>query len=174
MKKWGTTLRTAKFGFSLVEVTLSIGIISFALLAVVALLPVGLKSLKNSAEQAAGAEVLQGLSEALRHAATDDGTNYAVVFNNTTNTFTADGGASEVWSWNNLSLEGVNDFSNRRVVARLKILKAPSADRLHAGRAVASVAWSAMGNPTFDSDTHSWTGAEGTLTVPLQFLPGRP
>lgn len=161
-------------GFSLVEVTLAIGIISFALLAVVALLPVGLKSVKNSSEQAAGAAVLQGLSEALRHAATDDGTNYAMVFNNTTNTFTAGGGASEAWNWNDLSLEGMDDFSNRRVVARLEILEAPSADGLRAGRAVASVAWSAAGNPTFDSGTHSWTGAEGTLTAPLQFLPGRP
>lgn len=160
--------------FSLVEVTLAIGIVSFALLAVVALLPVGLQSVKNSTEQAAAAAVMESLSEALRHSESKDGTNFTVVFNNSTNTFTAGGEAPEPWEWSNLTLEGINDPANRRIVARLEILETPTVDGLQPGRAQASVAWSANRNPDFNPSTRAWENAEGSLTAPVHFLPGRP
>lgn len=164
-------------GFSLVEVTLAIGIVSFALLAVVALLPVGLKSVKNSAEQAAGAAVLESLSEALRNAATTNGTDYEVNFSGTTKTFAAGGNSTHVWDWPNITLEGFEmpgSAANRRIVGRLEILQTPSADGLRPGRAVASVAWSAMANPAYNTNTRTWDKAEGSLSAPLQFFPGRP
>lgn len=174
MKQRVTTPRTTISGFSLVEVTLAIGIISFALLAVVALLPVGLKSVKNSAEQATGAAVLEAIGEALRHAGTTNGTNYSVIFGGTTNSFSIGAAPPPPWPFENLSLEGVADAANRRVVARLEILQTPSANRLTPGRAMVSVAWSAAGNPTFDANTGKWERAEGSLTAPVHFLPVAP
>jgi type II secretory pathway pseudopilin PulG len=171
MKQRLKTAKITKSGFSLVEVTLSIGIISFALLAVVALLPVGLKTVKNSAEQAAGAAVLEAIGEALRHASTTNGTNYSVIFSGVTNSFTLGAAPPPAWPFENLSLEGVADATNRRVVARLQILQTPSASRLTPGRAMISVAWSAAGNPTFDNATGKWDRAEGSLSAPIQFLP---
>ncbi len=44
--------------FSLVEVTLALGIVSFALLAILGLLPVGLKSAQDSSEQARATDIL--------------------------------------------------------------------------------------------------------------------
>ena len=48
--------------FSLVEVTLSIGIISFGLLAVVGLLPTGLSSVKNAQEQAFATQMANAIA----------------------------------------------------------------------------------------------------------------
>lgn len=168
MKAGGFRLKLA--GFSLVEVTLAIGVISFALLAVVALIPVGLKAVKNSAEQATGAAVLASISEALRHSSSEDGTNFDVVFSGT-NTFVKGGSPPSTWTWENLSLEGTESLNDRRIVACLNILETPSADGLKPGRAVASVAWSATGNPQFDPATQKWSQAEGSLSAPILFLP---
>lgn len=52
--------------FSLIEVTISIGIVAFALIAVVGLLPVGLSSQKQANEQATGVQALARISEALQ------------------------------------------------------------------------------------------------------------
>ncbi len=50
----------------MIEVVLALGIISFALLSVVALLPIGIKSNKISAEETQGANLLTLLEEDLR------------------------------------------------------------------------------------------------------------
>lgn len=48
--------------FSLIEVTLSIGIIAFALVALIALLPIGLMANRNAAEQARAMQTLNALA----------------------------------------------------------------------------------------------------------------
>lgn len=58
-----STLQTA---FSLVEVAVALGIISFALLAVVGLLPAGLDAQRQAANQARGVQALSEISNALR------------------------------------------------------------------------------------------------------------
>ncbi len=161
-------------GFSLVEVTLSIGVLSFALLAVVALLPTGLRTIKDSTEQAAGAAVLTALSEALRHSTSEDGSSYRFEFLGTKE-FVVGNPPPGAWIYENLTLNGSEDAGSRRIVARLEILATPSSDGLQPGRAVASVAWSAQGNPSFDPTSKTWRNAMGSLTAPIQFLPaGRP
>jgi uncharacterized protein (TIGR02598 family) len=54
--------------FSLIEVTLSIGIIAFALITVVALLPVGLQANKNSADQARAIAAMNSIAFAIQNA----------------------------------------------------------------------------------------------------------
>lgn len=48
-------------GFSLVEVTLAIGIVSFSLLAVLGLMPVGLSTLRQATEQTVESQIVQKL-----------------------------------------------------------------------------------------------------------------
>jgi len=48
-------------GFSLVEVTLAIGIISFGLISILSLLPVGLQSFQSSMERTVSAQVVQAI-----------------------------------------------------------------------------------------------------------------
>jgi type II secretory pathway pseudopilin PulG len=64
----------AKSGFSLIEITLSIGIIAFALVAVLGLLPAGLNSQKDATDQARSAQVLNDLTQAVRGIYPVDGT----------------------------------------------------------------------------------------------------
>ncbi|MBA3960367.1 MAG: hypothetical protein H0X40_00495 [Chthoniobacterales bacterium] len=53
-------------GFSLIEVTLAIGIVGFGLIAIMGLLPVGLTSNRNAAEQAAATGILTSIASDLR------------------------------------------------------------------------------------------------------------
>ena len=55
-------------GFSLVEVTLALGIITFGLIAVMGLLPTGLKLAKQSADEVAAVSIMTGISVSLEKA----------------------------------------------------------------------------------------------------------
>lgn len=157
--------------FSLIEVTLAIGIVSFALMAVVALLPVGLQVVKNSNEEAAAANVLTGINEALRSATSTDGITYRSRFAGKDISFNVAPSATTEVQWNNLTLEGRDETaaSPKRLSAVLQIT-AP-ADSRTPGRGTASVAWSAQADPEWDSSTQTWTRAEGTHSIGIQFLP---
>jgi uncharacterized protein (TIGR02598 family) len=160
-------------GFSLVEVTLAIGIISFALLSVVALLPIGLQTVKNTNEQVGAANVINGIATALRSAKSQDGTNYTATYAGKTINFslaTTSGGSSSQ-SWSDLTLLGQTNSQTRRLVAQIDILQFPKADM--PGRASVSVAWSAQRNPRWNPSTQTWTNADGALTSGIQFLPKR-
>jgi len=159
-----------KKAFTLVEVVLALGIISFALLAVVGLLPVGLKSIKNANENAGAANVLQAIAASVRSATTTDFTLYNFNFVGT-NSYSI-GGPTRNFAWEDLTLEGireVNASSPRRLSARLDIY--PSASLIIPSRGVVSVAWSAQAVPVWDTGTQRWTKAEGSITSGIQFLP---
>lgn len=157
-------------GFSLVEVTLAIGIVSFSLLAVVGLLPVGLKSMQNANEQAGASTVTTGISDALRRASSTDLSSYTASFADQQFGYTMDGAASSV-VWDNLDLSGLSNGGEKRLLARLEILEPPTANPPQPGRAVVTVAWPAAANPSWNAETQTWSNAEGSMTVGFQFLP---
>lgn len=51
--------------FTLVEVTIALGVVSFALLAMIGLIPTGLGSLRNSTQQSVNAQIIQQISSGL-------------------------------------------------------------------------------------------------------------
>ena len=75
-------------GFSLVEVTLAVGIAGFCLLAIVGMLPVGLSNNKNSINQSAAANLARSIVADLRAAKITGSSNqspqYALVFSTPT------------------------------------------------------------------------------------------
>lgn len=159
-------------GFSLVEVTISIGIIAFALIGVVGLLPTGLRTIKYANEQAGAANVLNGIACALRDAETPDSTNYTGYFAGTNITY-AVGAASALPDimWDNLDLDGnrVTAAADAKRLSAVLRIEAQPADAFTPGRAVVTVAWSAMANPQWTGS--NWTKADGSLTSGIQFLP---
>jgi uncharacterized protein (TIGR02598 family) len=158
-------------GFSLVEVVLAIGIVSFAMLAVVGLLPTGLKIVRNSAEQAQAANLAAALADSVRGATTTDGTNFSFSFAGSTQTF-AIGASQTNLPPIKLTLEGKEDANAARLVAAVTIT--PPATSSTNGRAVISVAWPAAANPTWNSTSNAWNSkAEGSVTTAIQFLPRR-
>jgi len=162
---------SASAAFSLIEVTLAIGIVSFALLAVVGLLPVGLRSVKNANEQAAAANVMNAIADALRTASSTDLATFTNSFAGQTISYITNGSATSV-TWTNLTLDGsVETAASPKRLSAVLIITPPTS--LSApGRATVSVAWSAQANPTWNpSPSNTWTKSEGSLTSGIQFLP---
>ena len=156
-------------GFSLIEVVLAIGIVSFALLAVVGLLPVGMKSTQNAREQAAAANVLNSIANALRSAETSDGINFSNSFADKIVAYKIQGGISTV-DWSNLDLNGQTDSTSPRLKAYLVITPPPNSTST--GEALISIAWPAQ-NPNMKWVGSEWTNAQGHLTTRIHFFPGQ-
>jgi len=156
--------------FSLVEVTLALGIVSFCLLAVVGLLPVGLKSIKNANEQAGAANVVGGIADSVRSASSTNNTSFIGRFGTNQISYSIGGAAAPVF-WSNLKLDGETDPTGvgKRLTAVVNIT--PPTTLTSAGQAVISVAWPAQANPTWDATTRTWSKAEGSVTTAIQFLP---
>lgn len=70
----GGRFRLLAQGFSLVEVVLAIGVVSFALLSIMALLPLGLKTNRISAEESRAANILTAVEGDLRNSSAGTGT----------------------------------------------------------------------------------------------------
>jgi uncharacterized protein (TIGR02598 family) len=156
-------------GFSLVEVVVAIGIVAFGMLAVVGLVPTGLKIARNSAEQAQAANLVAALAESVRGATTTDGTNYFYSFAERSPSYDV-GGSMTTLVISNLTLEGRVDADAGRLVAAVTIT--PPATAAANGRAVISVAWPAVARPAWISASNTWDAkAEGSVTAAIQFLP---
>ena len=155
--------------FSLIEVVLAIGIISFALLPVVGLLPIGLKSIRNSNEQAAAANVLGGISGSLRSASSENSIDFSTTYAGKSFSYTVNGSPSSV-VWEELDLDGY--VPNAQGVKRLSAVVniTPPTSLTVPGRAIISVAWSAQSNPIWAPAMQSWSKADGSLTSSILFL----
>ena len=155
-------------GFSLIEVVIAIGIVSFAILAVVGLLPMGLKTVKNANEQAGAVNVLNAIAENLRQASSADGVNFSNSFAGQNISY-AIGSAPTNTLWNNLTLEGVTNALFSRIEAQLTVT--PPINSLSPGQATISVAWSANPNLSWLAPSTNWTNSDGSITTGIQFLP---
>jgi uncharacterized protein (TIGR02598 family) len=165
------SIMTHPAGFSLVEVVVAIGIVAFGMLAVVGLLPTGLKIARNSAEQAQAANLVAALAESVRGASTTNGTNYVYAFAEESRFYDI-GGSATTLQISNLTLEGRVDDAAGRLVAAVTITPPPNAATN--GRAVISVAWPAVAGPAWNSASGTWDAkAEGAVTTAIQFLPRR-
>jgi len=76
-------MRALKAGFTLVEVTIALGIISFGLIAILGLLPRGLTLVKESADESAAINILGGITAKLQSKTTP--------ITSSTNVFDAEG-----------------------------------------------------------------------------------
>lgn len=155
-------------GFSLIEVVLAIGIVSFALLAVVGLLPVGMKSTQSAREQIAAANVLNSIANALR-SAEKNGNSFSNQFAGEDIVYSTNGGNFTV-EWDSLDLNGQSNSTSARLRARL-VISSPTNSTSH-GHALISIAWPAKA-PNLNWTGSEWTNAQGQLTTRIQFLPGQ-
>lgn len=154
--------------FSLVEVTLAIGLVGFCLLAIVGLLPIGLKSVKNAREASAAANALNSLAEAIRGAASASGT-YAAGQDFPSIVWSS-GGEARTFS-GRLSLSGretTKSNADARLAYRVE-LNPPSTDRTTPGRARISISWPV--GAEWDENLNTWSRSEGMVSAGIQFLP---
>lgn len=159
-------LRAAsRSAFSLTEVVIALGVISFALIAVFGLLPAGLKTVKNANEQAAAANLLGAIADAVRNASTNgSATTYSNSIAGQAIGYTLGGAATPI-TLTNLTLEGASNSISARLKAVVVIT--PPLSTTTPGSALISVAWPAQavwGGAT-------WTKHDGSVTSGIQFLP---
>lgn len=151
--------------FSLTEVVIALGVISFALIAVFGLLPAGLKTVKNANEQAAAANLLGAIADAVRNASTNgSATTYSNSIAGQGIGYTL-GAAATTITLTNLTLEGASNSISARLKAVVVIT--PPLSTTTPGSALISVAWPAQavwGGAT-------WTKHDGSVTSGIQFLP---
>lgn len=159
------------FAFSLVEVTVALGIASFCLIAIVGLLPVGLNSVSNAREEAAAAVVMEQMASAIRNASSVGAANAGsyVALAPYTNLVWTNGGPSLTMNFTDLSRGGVPGAQgvNQRLRACVQIT--PASSLTAASSALVSIAWpvQAQWNPA----SNTWSNAQGSVSTWLIFLP---
>lgn len=159
--------------FSLVEVTLALGMVTFCLLGLVGLLPLGLTSVKSSRDGAAALNTLVQMSEAIQGAQVESvGNDLAFKGAGKYDHLEWKVGGSEVSSTTKLSALGfpVSKAQDERFVSRVVIT--PPTQATSAGTAAISIAWPSQA--TWDSAKGQWIGAQGSVRTWLVFLPATP
>ena len=153
--------------FSLVEVTLALGIVSFCLLSLTGLLTTGLTSVRESRDEAAAGAFLERLTQSLDSALVDSsGTNYHAigVYSNVTWSL---GQAAQTYQLDKISASGQPSSTDPRFVARVEIT--PPDDTMTSGRAIIRIAWPATAK--WSESSQSWTNAQGSVSTWQVLLP---
>ncbi len=159
--------------FSLVEVTLAMGIVSFCLLAILGLLPVGLQSAKASREHAAAAACAEQIAVAIASAKPNGSGNFEAA--GVLDGVTWNLGGSEVTlpPLRDISLGGVatDEEIERRLVAHVAISPpgSPGGGGGPTGSALISVAW--PNRAEWDDASKSWSNENGSVASRIIFLP---
>lgn len=142
---------------------MALGIISFCLLAVMGLLPMGLKSVKDANMESASANAINLISSAIRDATTNSGVYTAAgVFSNMKWSL---GSSSSTFS-TNLSLSGQpTNAASARLVAHVEVT--PPNDTMTTGHASISIAWPY----TATWSNNVWMKSDGSVSSSIIFLP---
>lgn len=126
-------------GFSLTEVVIAIGILSFCLIAIVGLMPAGLKVTEQGVEEGRAMQTLAALSTSLRTATSSDGTNFTAA-RPFTNLSWRVGGSREntAFFFTEAAAVSASSSDSRQLVF---ISLVPPTNGLSTGTAYAGVAW---------------------------------
>jgi uncharacterized protein (TIGR02598 family) len=151
--------------FSLCEVALALGIVSFALIAVIGLLPVGLVSARQANQQAQAAQCLNMISACLQGATYSSGTSTALAPYNVSPALLS-------WNSNTAALEGQTILldengwptTDQSRAAMLALVQVTPSQGFSPSRAHIAVAWPAIGASA------TWSGANFTLTNQRGFM----
>lgn len=150
--------------FSLVEVSLALAIVAFAFLGLIALLPVGLKSVRESNVRSGLMQTERTLAEALRAARfTDSGEFF---FSVGTNNFSFRPNTPTNFSAGPFTAGGTPAMHGDGILTTFAELE-PGTNRFAPGRAIIHTAWPA----TATRSGNQWQGAEGSATRTVIFFP---
>jgi uncharacterized protein (TIGR02598 family) len=187
-----SVFRLGKRGFSLVEVTLALGLVTFCLLALLALLPAGLDTVKESQDEAAAVQCLERLAAAIREAPQEASVpgRYRVIgaYGNSLDAGGNPYNSNPKIEWD-LNAAGVVQVDLDKISAggfpapnaaeerfRARVEVTPPVYRANAnpvqyqpGRAFISVAWPTQAK--WNTATYSWENAQGSVQTTVVLLP---
>jgi type II secretory pathway pseudopilin PulG len=171
--------RTRRRAFTLIEVVLSLGLITFCLTVLMGLIPVGLGAIQNSTQQAGAVNCLEEIDGAIRGATTNA---------NSAGQYQALGMYSSYLSWTNnakvvnvtftnsvsgaspyLSLSGSPTavLADQRLAAAVQITSPATSTSF--GSAFITVAWPKTAKWT--PQTMTWSNAQGSVSTWVIFTP---
>ncbi len=152
-------------GFSLVEVTIALGIISFCVISVFALLPIGMNTIKQARDNRNGVELINQVTSELvmRRAAGQDRHALAGIFSNVSWQV----GAPTIETNVQVMADGRYSIAagGEKMQAWLKI--SPPVNAWSVGLAQVSVAWPESAKRVGDS----WTNSQGSVDGVIYFNP---
>lgn len=154
-------MRFPGYGFSLVEVTISLGIISFCILSIFALLPVGMTTIQDSKDRRNAVEVMNGLAGEFLTAEGDSSAPSYRLSGSLSNISWQIGGGVVTESFAQI----VDNPQTEELKVWLEI--APPVDKWSCGAARISVAWPASALRAGSA----WEGAKGSVHTIVYFNP---
>ena len=163
MKPTPASRSCRRCGFTLVEVIVAVGMVTFALVTVVALLPSGLKSHQFATDQARNVQVLNDLARAVKgvHRKESDPTKFE--FLPPLESVSVGSGTSNLWLYADGTVSSTKPQQrDLRGAVRIEQLSSPVAGTLPVS---ISVAW--PGTATYQGG--KWTKHEGSVST-LQFI----
>jgi len=167
MKPPCISARQRRSAFSLVEVTLALGIVSFCLISLTGLLGTGLTTVRASRDEAAAGTCLERITHSLESATVaTNGTDYRAL-GAYSNVVWSLGQSPQTYNIAALSSSGRPSSADPKFVARLEIT--PPAGSMAPGKALIRIAWPA--GATWNDSTKSWTNAQGSLSSWQVLLP---
>jgi type II secretory pathway pseudopilin PulG len=171
----------SRTGFSLVEVTVALGLVTFCLMALIGLLPIGLDSVRNSTAESGAINCMEQIAGAIRNGLPDA---------NQPQTYRAAGAYGDLtWTLGapaisttleNLSASGIPSSNprDRQFAAHVeltppKVAQHPPkvAQQFQAGTASIDIAWPAQA--TWDTANSRWSNAQGNVQTWVVFLPAQ-
>ncbi|XHR31005.1 MAG: type II secretion system protein [Chthoniobacteraceae bacterium] len=167
MKLYSYRKTILRRGFTLAEIAVTLGIVSFCLISVVALIPVGLNAVRTAREEAAAVKCMEQISESIRGASLSNGKYQALgIYSDMTWKL---GDSALTFTKNDLSMEGISTSitADQRQAYCVRIQ--PPADMHSTGTALISVAW--PNRASWNTSTMNWSNAQGTLSTWIIFLP---
>ncbi len=158
-------MKDRSLGFSLVEVTIALGIISFCVVSVFALLPIGMNTIKQGRDARNAVELINKVTGELtrRRTSTSDTNFLATAFTNVSWAV----GKPPIISTNLVSADGrqVTASNGDNMQAWLELV--PPANKWSVGSARVSVAWPSSARRVTDG----WTNAQGSVDAVVFFNP---
>jgi uncharacterized protein (TIGR02598 family) len=152
--------------FSLVEVVMAMGIISFSAFAIIGSIPTGLMVFKTTQMESSATSCMKSIADSVRGANCANGVDY-IALGSYSNLKWSIGGANTEGTYKNIALGGydVSSSDDTRLVYHVSIT--PPADAFSTGTANISVAWpsSAQWN---DARTN-WQGSSGSVSITTFF-----
>jgi uncharacterized protein (TIGR02598 family) len=155
------SLREARVAFSLIEVALATGIVSFCLVALIGLLPVALSSVRHTRDRQASINALETIVTAIRNPTTN-ATEFRATGAYTNIAWSREGSDQPVFSCTNISSSGMPDASatDQKFCAYVEFQALQSGQ----GRtARVTLAWPRQA--TYDPSAATWNNAEGSIAT---------
>ncbi len=154
-------------GFTLVEVTLALGILAFCLVAILGLMPVGLDSFRNASRQAEAATLLRQIGVSLLTPVPEENGVYRLADPGTIGDLSWAVGGSVISVSGYMTSGGVasDNVSSADFVWSLQLM--PPEEKWKRGQALVRIAWPATATWTGTE----WANAQGSMRTLIFFRP---